>query len=64
QVLSKYQWGGIKGRSTLDHLISLETYIRQTLKQVEQVITLFLGIEKAYDTAWKYGILKKYINPD
>ncbi|ESN98934.1 hypothetical protein HELRODRAFT_126689, partial [Helobdella robusta] len=42
KIISDVQCGGIKGRSTLDHLVSLETSIRQALNQGKQVVTIFL----------------------
>lgn len=52
------QAGGRKGRSTLDHLLRLETAIRNALVNGEHLISIFFDIEKAYDTTWRYGIMK------
>ena len=56
--LSNFQCGFRKNRNCLDHLIRLETYIREAFGRGEQVIAIFFDLEKAYDTTWKYGILK------
>ena len=56
--LSKYQSGFRKNRSTIDHLIRLETLIRNSFIKKEHVTVIFFDIEKAFDTTWKHGILK------
>ena len=35
-----------------------ETYIRNAFAKNEHVVSIFFDLEKAYDTTWKYGILK------
>ena len=45
-------------RSTNDHLIRLETFIRDAFVNREHVVSVFFDLEKAYDTTWRYGILK------
>lgn len=56
--ISRIQCGGRKHRSTLDHLISLETTVRKAFAHSQHIITVFFDLEKAYDRTWKYGILK------
>ena len=56
-ALSSFQCGFRKNRSTIDHLIWLETYIRSAFLNKEHVVAVLFYIEKAYDTTWKYGIL-------
>ena len=57
-LLSNIQCGFRQGRSTLDHLVRFETYIRNAFAKNEHVVSIFFDLEKAYDTTWKYGILK------
>ena len=45
-------------RSTNDHLIRLETFIRDAFVNREHVVAVFFDWEKTYDTTWRYGILK------
>ena len=52
------QCGGRRGRSTIDHLVRLETFIRRAFVRDEHVISVFFDLRKAYDTTWKYGILR------
>ena len=61
-LLSKFQCGFRKNRNTTDHLIRLETYIREAFKAKEQCVSVFFDLEKAYDTTWKFGILRDLRN--
>ena len=57
-LISPIQSGFRSGRSTNDHLIRLETFIRDAFVNREHVVSVFFDLEKAYDTTWRYGILK------
>jgi hypothetical protein len=57
-LISTFQSGFRRGRSTVDHLIRFESFIRETFIKREHMIAVFFDLEKAYDTAWKYGIMK------
>ena len=57
-IIAKEQSGFRKGRSTTDHLVRLETWIREGIATREHVVAIFFDLEKAYDTTWQYGILK------
>jgi len=57
-ILTEYQSGFWKNRSTTDQLIRLESYIRKAFVRREHVVSVFFDLEKAYDTTWKYGILR------
>jgi exonuclease III len=57
-ILSKYQSGFRKQRSTVDHLVKLETSIRDAFINKRHIVTVFFDLEKAYDTTWKYGIMQ------
>jgi ribonuclease HI len=56
--LSALQSGFRKQRSTTDQLVRLETFIRDGLLRGEHVVSVFFDLEKAYDTTWKYGIMR------
>jgi len=47
-----------RSRPTINQLIRLETYIREAFIRREHVVSVFFDLEKAYDTTWKYGILR------
>ena len=61
-LISPIQSGFRSGRSTNDHLIRLETFIRDAFVNREHVVSVFFDLEKAYDTTWRYGILKDLHN--
>ena len=61
-VITDIQCGFRKNRSTVDQLVRLETYIRDAFVNKEHVVSIFFDLEKAYDTTWKYGILKDLHN--
>ena len=56
-LIPKEQSGFRSQRSTMDHLVSLETYIRDGFARGCHVVSVFFDLEKAYDTAWKHGIM-------
>ena len=56
-ALSPFQCGFRKNRSTIDHLVRFETYVRSAFINKEHVVAVLFDIEKAYDTTWKHGIL-------
>ena len=58
ELLSNIQCGFRQGRSTLDHLVRFETFIRNAFAKKEHAVSIFLDLEKESDTTWKYGILK------
>ena len=58
KILDKHQCGFRKNRSTIDQLVRMETYIRDGLIRDHHVVSVFFDLEKAYDTTWKYGIMK------
>ena len=39
-------------------MIRLETFIRDAFVNTEHAVAVFFALEKAYDTTWRYGILK------
>ena len=56
--ISRFQSGFRSDRSTTDNLVRLETFIRDAFIKKEHVVAVFFYLEKAYDTTWRYGILK------
>ena len=57
-LISPVQSGFRSERSTNDNLIRLETFIRDAFIKKEHVVAVFFDLEKAYDTTWRYGILR------
>ena len=40
----------------MDHVVRLETSIREVIIQKQHLVVIFFDLEKAYETTWKYGI--------
>ncbi len=57
-LLTPIQCGFRKNRSTMDHLVTLTTQISTAFVLRQHLVAIFFDIEKAYDTTWKYGILR------
>ena len=56
-LITDFQCGFRNKRSTVDHLVQLETFIREAFIKKEHLTAVFFDLEKAYDTTWKYGIM-------
>ena len=61
-LLTKYQAGFRKNNCTNDHLVRLESFIRDAFIKKEHAVAVFFDLEKAYDTTWKYGIMNDLHN--
>ena len=57
-ILTKHQSGFRKKRSTTDHLVKLESTIRDALLNKRHLVSIFFDLEKAYDMTSKHGILQ------
>ena len=55
-LLAKQQCGYRANRSTVDHLLRLETFIRDAFIQNQHLVAVFFDLQKAYDTTWKHDI--------
>ena len=53
-----------KNRSTADHLVHFDIYIRNAFAKKEHVLSIFFDLEKAYNTTWKHGILSDLYDCD
>ncbi|WP_419606317.1 RNA-directed DNA polymerase, partial [Thiolapillus sp.] len=63
-LLASEQCGFRKNRSTADHLVRFDSYIRNAFAKKEHVLAIFFDLEKAYDTTWKHGILSDLYDLD
>ena len=45
-------------RSTMEYVVRLKTSIREADIQKKLLVTIFFDLEKAYETTWRYGIMK------
>ncbi|GBM16126.1 putative RNA-directed DNA polymerase from transposon BS, partial [Araneus ventricosus] len=62
KLLTEFQSGFRYGRSTMDNILNLETAIRDAFITKKHVVSIFFDIEKAYDRAWRHGILNDLHN--
>jgi len=46
-----------KQRSTTDHLVRLESFVREAFVQRQHAVAIFFDLEKAYERTWKCGIM-------
>ena len=63
-LIAEAQSGFRKVRSTMDHLVRFEIFVREGFLNREHAVSIFFNLEKAYDTTWKYGILKNLHDMD
>jgi len=59
EKITPIQSGFRKNRSTTDHIVQLESHIRSSMADNNHLIAVFFDLCKAYDTAWRHGILMK-----
>ena len=57
-IIAAYQSGFRKKRSTIDQIIRLESAVREEFINKDHLVAVYFDLEKAYDTNWKYGIMK------
>ena len=57
-LIANVQCGFRRHRGTIDHLIRFETFIREAFIKKEHAVSVFFDLESAYDTTWKYGIMR------
>ena len=54
-----YQSGFRQNRGTADNLVEIESAMRNAISKRHHFIGIFFDLKKAYDTAWRRGILKQ-----
>ena len=57
-LLTNVQCGFRSRRNTVDHLVGFETFCREAFIHNQHLVSVFFYLEKAFDTTWKYGIMK------
>jgi potassium voltage-gated channel Eag-related subfamily H protein 8 len=60
--IADIQCGFRSQRNTLDHLVKLESFIRDTFINNKYAVSIFFDLEKTYETTWRYGILRDLNN--
>src|SRR5215469_3939053 len=61
-ALSASQFGFRRFCSTSDPLLMLEQNIHQAFKEKRVLLGVFFDLEKAYDSTWRGGVLRKLFN--
>ena len=61
-LFTNFQCGFRSQRSTTDHVVRLETCIRETTIQKQHLVAIFFDLEKAYKTTWRNGIMNDLHN--
>jgi len=62
KLISPMQCGFHKQRSTTDHLVRLESFVREAFDQRQHDVRIFFDLEKAYESTWKFGIMRDLHN--
>ena len=58
KLFTNVQCGFSSRCSMVDHLVRFETFSREAFIHNQRLVSVFFYLEKAYDTTWKYGIMK------
>ena len=58
KIFSEKQCGFRRYKSTLDHLVRMDTFVRIRFAGEAKTISIFFYMEKAYDKTWRYGIMR------
>lgn len=58
KLIPPFQFGFRRMQGTMDSLTKVTSDILKTLNQKQSVLCVSFDMEKAYDTTWRYGILK------
>lgn len=58
ELLDIHQCAFKKACSTTDHLVRLENTVREAFVHKQHCLAVFFDMEKAYDTTWRFGILR------
>ena len=59
KVISPYQSGFRGNRNSINHIVQMESRVRQEIAMQWYTLAVFFDIQKAYDTGWKYFIIIK-----
>ena len=57
-LLTNVQCGFRSRCSRVKHLVRFETFCREAFIHNQHLVLVFFDLKKAYDTTWKYGIMK------
>jgi hypothetical protein len=57
-LLTGAQCGVRRHRSVLDHLMNLDCHMQNAFLPCQRLVAVFFDLQKAYNTTWRYGILR------
>ena len=57
--ITHVQSGFRRNRSTTDHLVQFEQDVQTAMHHRRHTLAVFFDLTKAYDTAWRYGVLRR-----
>ena len=60
--ITSSQSGFRRYRSSTDHLVQLETAARKAIATKKHMLVIFFDLQKAYDTAWRFNIIRNLHN--
>jgi len=58
KLITPVQCGFRKQRSTTDHLVRLDAFVRESFVQRQHAVAVSFDLEKAYESTWKFGIMR------
>jgi potassium voltage-gated channel Eag-related subfamily H protein 8 len=58
-ILSPYQYGFRKSRSTVHALANQQSNINEAFEDKSTLYTIFFDLERAYDRVWRFHIVQK-----
>ena len=60
-IISDYQFGFREGKSTVDAMYNVTSYLYQKLNNNQQPLAIFLDLAKTFDTVSHEKLLKKFV---
>ena len=58
KLVNQIQYGFRKNHSTTDALLRLQTFVKENRALRRHTAAIFFDLKKAYDTIWKYGLIR------
>ena len=62
RLFSSVQCGCRRKKSTLDHLVRMESAVRNAFVLSEHQVSIFFDMEKTYDMTWRFGIMRDLLD--
>ena len=62
KLISPMQCSFRKQRITTNHLVRLESFVREAFALQQHAVGVFFDLEKAYESTWKFGVMRDLHN--